>query len=159
MVGIKSHFSYASRPPFIYFIQQKRSLRDHRQQCYNHICIHQYINSVIIIVSVLFVILQKKKYSLVLSPIGSWWCFLADLFAWTYLVIWFGFPGGFGSLVFVFGKMETFKSDEKEPSFLKPKLSNTSAKFRRISIFKHCFTFETPFLYYRNCDLIKKFYI
>ena len=47
----------------------------------------------------------------------------------------FSFPGGFGILVFVFCEIESFKSDEKEPSFLKPKLSNTSARFRRISIF------------------------
>ena len=41
--------------------------------------ISAFINISIVIVSVLFVILQKKKYSLVLSPIGSWWCLLEHI--------------------------------------------------------------------------------
>ena len=43
--------------------------------------------------------------------------FVYKTFLGTTLVIRFSFPGGFGILVFVFCEIESFKSDEKEPSF------------------------------------------
>ena len=45
------------------------------------------------------------------------WCLCLQNFLGTTLVIRFSFPGGFGILVFVFCEIESFKSDEKEPSF------------------------------------------